>query len=507
LEFNGLAIADSRRVRVLHEPGLRPVYYFPRQDVRMDLMTPSAHRTNCPFKGDASYWTLRVGEDVSENLMWSYEQPYDEARAIAGYVAFYQERLDAVREDGQRMAADEAEHLARPANPYAAWLVRSTWHLATPQELVAALAAMLVDSGVALTRLRLIVRTLHPQLFSTGYGWAATDQRVEVRELPYSMLETADYLESPLYPIFEGAGGVRRRLDVAEPLLDFPILETLHGQGATDYVAMPMQFTDGQINVISLVTDRPGGFTTLELGNLYEVLPLLSRLFEVHALRRTAVTLLDTYLGKHSGKKVLDGLIKRGDGEDLHAVIWFCDLRGSTPLAESLSRDSFLATLNRFFECMAGAVLDQGGEVLRFIGDAVLAIFPIGHPSERRVGGCDRTTHSCDRALEAARDAGRRIDAMNAERTARGDLALAYGIGLHLGDVTYGNIGTADRLEFTVVGSAANEAARIESLCKTLDHAVLISEDLARVYPGSLRPVGRHALRGVGAGKDLYTLP
>ena len=182
-------------------------------------------------------------------------------------------------------------------------------------------------------------------------------------------------------PILAGAGGVRRRLDIPNPQLDYPIVRDLYAEGGTDYIAMPMIFSDGQINTISLASNQPGGFGSRLLGHIHEAMPLLSRLFEVHAVRSNAVNLLETYLGRQSGSKVLNGLIKRGDGEDIYAVIWFCDLRDSTPLAESMSREEFLLLLNEYFECMAGAVLDHGGEVLRFIGDAVLAIFPIMPPA------------------------------------------------------------------------------------------------------------------------------
>ena len=248
-------------------------------------------------------------------------------------------------------------------------------------------------------------------------------------------------------------------------------------EGATDYVAMPLRFSDGQINILTMVSDRPGGFSTDELGQLYEVLPTLSRLLEAHAQRISALTLLRTYLGSNAGERVMNGLVKRGDGENLHAVIWFCDLRGSTALAESLSREDYLAALNQYFDCMAGAVIDHDGEVLKFIGDAVLAIFPIDDLA-------NPYPKACTSALDASRDAQQRIDDVNRERAERGEPPLAYGIGLHRGDLTYGNIGTTKRLDFTVIGSAVNEAARIEDMCKTLDIPVLISEAFARSVPG-----------------------
>jgi adenylate cyclase len=258
---------------------------------------------------------------------------------------------------------------------------------------------------------------------------------------------------------------------------------------------MPFRFSDAQINVMSLTSFAPGGFGTAHLGQLYEVLPLLGRLFEVHAARRTASALLETYLGRHTGERVLQGLVKHGDGEHIHAVIWFCDFRDSTPLSKSMGRRAYLRQLNRFFYCMAGAVLEAGGEVLRYIGDAVLAIFPIQeNPAE-----------SCERAVRAARIAAERVEMMNQQHPERP--ALRYGIGLHLGTVTYGNIGVPERLEFTVIGAAANEAARVESMTKELKQPVLTSAAFASAYGKPLVALGRYALKGLEGEHELFTLP
>jgi adenylate cyclase len=261
---------------------------------------------------------------------------------------------------------------------------------------------------------------------------------------------------------------------------------------------MPLLFSDSQINIITLVSDRSGGFSTEELGQFYEILPLLSRLFEVHALRRTAITLLDTYLGKHSGQRVLDGSIRRGDSEIIHAVIWFCDLRDSTSLTEALAREDYLALLNRFFDCTAGAVLDHGGEVLKFIGDAILAIFPIVDPD---------SPEAAEHAIDAAQDARHRITLHNQQAAEQGAKAIGFGIGMHIGNLMYGNIGTPGRLDFTVIGSAVNEASRIEGMCKALDQNILLSAEFARHFPTRLVSLGRHTLRGVSTPQELFTLP
>jgi adenylate cyclase len=282
--------------------------------------------------------------------------------------------------------------------------------------------------------------------------------------------------------------------------LDFPILEDLVAEGATDYVAMPLRFSDGQLNILTLVSDRPGGFSTEALGQIYEILPTLSRLFESHALRLSSATLLRTYLGSDAGQRVMDGLVKRGDGEDIHAAIWITDLRESTSLAASLSREDYLSLLNRYFDSVAGAVLDHGGEVLKFIGDSVLAIFAIDDPDQKE-------PEACARALAAAAEASRKFAAVNEERAADGAPALGFGIGLHRGDLTYGNVGTSKRLDFTVIGSAVNEASRIESLSKTLNRQILISAAFRESVPDSLISLGHHSLRGVTGEREIFGLP
>lgn len=404
--------------------------------------------------------------------------------------------------DVARLAA-KPPAASRSAGALIDWLLTEGWDIADPKDLVARLALRMTSIAIPLYRLRVTLRLLHPQFLGTTYTWVRGRDEVEEFLPPHEMLTQDNYLQSPFAAIFEGAGGIRRRLDLPDVPLDYPILADLRSEGATDYVAMPMVFSDGRINAITLAADRPGGFSSAELSMINGMLPVLSRLLEVHALRRTTLTILDTYLGRHAGSRVLQGSIKRGDGEVIHAVIWFSDLRGSTSLADRLPREEFLALLNDYFEGMAGAVLDHEGEVLRFIGDAALAIFPIGTVTDRPER-CPHHIRACKEAIAAARDAEQRIAAVNHRRAQAGGPLIRFGIGLHLGDVLYGNIGTPQRLEFSVIGAAANEAARIEALCKLLHRPLLISETVARVVPDGLTSCGVHALRGVGEPLEIY---
>lgn len=498
--FNGEIVADSANVLIMHETRLPNVYYFPRDDVRTEFLHRTSHRTNCPFKGNATHWSLTVGDRTVENAAWSYEEAFDEAASVTGYVAFYWGAMD-------RWFADDVELTEQPRdmepvedNPFIGWLIADASKAASSEDLFARFARLLVSEGVPVTRLRLLIRTLNPQLFAIGYTWQRGSDEIEVFEATHGVRRSEQYLNSPFAPIVEGEGGVRRRLEGPDPLLDYPILHELLEQGATDYVALPLKFSDGQINILALTSDAPGGFSTRQLGHLYEILPNLARQLEAHAHRKSAVSLLRTYLGRNAGPQVWEGRVERGDREEMHAVIWVADLRESTALAQALSRDDYLALLNDYFDAVAGSVIEHGGEVLKFIGDAVLGIFPIPDPDHPK-------PEACMSALAAAKCARAALAALNADRAVQDKEPLQFGIGLHRGDLAYGNVGTEQRLDFTVIGSAVNEATRIENLTKTVGQPVLASQDFARSVSCPLVSVGKHTLRGVDGEREIFSVP
>jgi adenylate cyclase len=385
--------------------------------------------------------------------------------------------------------ADEALNV----RPIADWLDDGARSAREPQDMLAQLCRRLVASGVSLYRVGVFVRTLHPNVAGRAFFWRDDREEVEVDSADHRWFGSEDHLKSPIHAVWSTNSETRRRLaDPACPM-DYPVLADLRAEGATDYIAMPLRFLSGEVHVASYASRRPGGFTDAELEALRRLLPPFTRVAEIYAHMRKARNILDAYLGPNAGERVLAGQIKRGDGQDIHAVIWFCDLRDSTPLADSMSRREFLALLNDYFECVLGPVLERRGEVLRFIGDAALAIFPVdGRPAE-----------ACAKALAAAQDAFARMEKLN-ENRAR---PLRFGIGLHLGELTYGNIGTPSRIEFTVIGAAANEAARIESLCKQLKVDLLVSERVAQALSAPWKSLGSHTLRGVGDKMELFTLP
>jgi adenylate cyclase len=381
--------------------------------------------------------------------------------------------------------------------PIADWLDSGAPPARQPQEVLQHLAHRLVEAGVPVYRVAVFVRTLHPNVVGRSFIWSADRDEVEATSAEWGLQDSEQFLQSPVRVVFTRHAEVRRRLcDPASPR-DFPILEDLRKEGATDFLALPVRFLNDEVHAASFATRREGGFTEAQVSALRQMMAPFSRIAEIYSLRRMARNILDAYLGQQAGEKVLAGQIRRGDGEEIRAVIWFCDLRDSTPLADSMNREAFLRLLNDYFECVLGPVQERGGEILRFIGDAALAIFPIG---------TQPAAVACAKAVDAARDAVARMRELNAKRKQAGGRSLRFGIGLHLGLVLYGNIGTPTRIEFTVIGAAANEAARIEGLCKALKVDLILSEHVARHLPARPRSLGKHALRGVGEPLELFTL-
>jgi class 3 adenylate cyclase/uncharacterized protein (DUF427 family) len=440
--FNGVPV-QTARAQGPDRRRLPPAYYFPRADVRMDLLRATAHRTYCPFRGNASHFTVTAGESQRREFGLELRGSRTRRAAIKGYVAFY---AGAHGRDLRRSRYGTRRRLPcpqpRPRTRFSAGLMRQ----ATPRTF-GARPRRAVRAGscrCAGSRLAHVAVDPHAAPAARQHELHLGRQR-QGRPAEHGHARDAARPALPRQPvkaIYDGAGGFRRRLDVANHSSTSRSCTTCVAQGATDYVVMPFVFSSGQINAFSLSTKRPGGFSVADLGAIYEVLPLLSRIFEVHAMRLNAVNLLDVYLGKQSGAKVLDGLLRRGDGEDVHAVIWFSDLRNSTRLADSMPRRKFLALLDEFFDCTAGAVLEQGGEVLRFIGDASLAIFPISEADAEASQIAQQAARACESALSAALEAQRRMQEANARRTQGGESRLDLGVGLHVGDVMYGNIGT-----------------------------------------------------------------
>lgn len=379
-----------------------------------------------------------------------------------------------------------------------AWLLNEARYVPRTRDLLDQLCRRLVEAGLPLWRATLAIRAIHPQILTTGYQWYRGADTV-ARDLGHDMLNDPAYLNSPFKVIHDGAGALRRRLGERDVVIDFPILAELRDKGVTDYVAMPITFADGTINVATWASDAAGGFSADDLGVIYDLLPVLSLILEVQANQRNMASLLDTYLGHQAGARVLKGQIKRGDVETLRAVIWYADLRGFTALSDALPRDEIVALLNGYFERLTAPITQHGGQVLKFIGDGILAIFPLGDVAFRH--------YVCRGALTAAVEARQAIAAWNRERESAGQTALSFGLALHVGDISYGNIGAPDRLDFTAIGPAVNLTARLETLSKELGETIVVSADFRRDAPGDLVSLGHHELRGVAEPQEVFTVP
>jgi adenylate cyclase len=362
------------------------------------------------------------------------------------------------------------------------------------------LSKRLVAAGVPLCRTSFHIRTLHPQLFAAGFFWQRGTDEVRVFEAQHGIQETAMFLSSPMRILFEGAGAVRQRLDLDEGAFPYPLFYQLRDEGLTDYVALPMTFSDGRIHGTTWSSDRPGGFETSHLAQIEDLLPAYSLLLEIHLNRRIAINILDTYVGHHAGERILAGQITRGSGQTVQAAIWLCDLRGFTALAEAKGRDEVIGYLNRFFDCMAEPVERHGGEILKFMGDAMLAIFPLA------------TEQACARAVQAAVEARAAMAALNEDLRGRGEEPLGFGIALHVGEVMYGNIGAVGRLDFTVIGRAVNMAARMQAMCRVLGPTVLVSDTFVQRCTGVAScsgvfcSLGAHQLVGIARLVELFSL-
>jgi adenylate cyclase len=373
------------------------------------------------------------------------------------------------------------------------WLMTDARKHADPIRFLDAFAAELRAAGIDVARITTGVPILHPQIFSFSLLWEFSKETTE-RLYRAGPTTTATMANSPIRIAYEGGGPTRCDLAAPPREGEFAILGELRRDGLTDYVVYAVPFADGSFKALSLATRRQAGFTPDEHALFEAMIPALAFNLEVQALRRTARTLLDTYVGRQSGGRVLEGQIQRGSGETIRAVIWLCDLRGFTNLSESLSGDTLIDLLNSYFGAMCDAVASEGGEVLKFIGDAMLAIFPIG---------ADRTA-TCRAALAAAKQAQAALAVENKRRGQAGLPHIDYGLALHIGDVIYGNIGSDTRLDFTVIGPAVNLTARIESLCRQLGRQFLLSSDFVKAGGVSAISLGRFALKGVGSEQEIF---
>ena len=291
---------------------------------------------------------------------------------------------------------------------------------------------------------------------------------------------------------------LRRRLEEPGARFDFSILHDLKARGATDYFALPVGGAFGpRAYMAAYVTDRPGGFSEQEIADLSAVSARLSIVADMNSQRQIAENVLKAYLGPQTGRKVLAGQIRRGSGEAIAAVLWSSDLRRFTQMSDQLSGECVIGILNDLFDLQAKAIAGHGGEILKFIGDGLLAIFPVESP--------DQAARIARHALAAAEEAQAALGALRTRVSLAGEPPLEIVVALHFGTVIYGNVGAADRLDFTVIGPAVNLVSRIEAIAKSLDLPVIVSDDFADAHGGALQSLGRHRLRGLDQPHELFT--
>jgi adenylate cyclase len=380
------------------------------------------------------------------------------------------------------------------------WLLRDGRQQSNSGDLLQDLCRELTEGGFPLMRAFLAKPTLHPQIASIAYRWARAQPVVEAFTREHDIWQSDQYLRSPMALIYAGEPMIRRRLFGPDLRLDFPILEDLLAEGATDYAIFGLRRGDGRpLAVISIATDAPGGFSDEQFYGVQSLLPLLSLIVEAIETRLTAKSLLEIYLGADAGRRVMGGLIRRGESVTIAAAIWQCDLRDFTAMSNQLPRDEVLAILNDYFDAVTRPVLARGGEILKFIGDSVLAIFPMKDDLDRD-DKCRVALTAAEEALEAMRD-------VNELRASAGKAPLSVGIGLHAGSVSYGNIGSQTRLDFTVIGPAVNLAARITGLCRPLNQKLLASRAFASPCGSKLVPLGHYPMHGFDQAQEVYGLP
>ena len=392
------------------------------------------------------------------------------------------------------------------------WAVREGLRGADAYHLFDGYCQRLVIDGTPLWRAHAAMETLHPQWNGYGYTWRRDLNAIAPENYPHGDDVEEAWVTSPFYALMqraragEDSPAMRRRIEAGPEERDFPVLEEFFALGATDYVSQLFIYgergdrSQGTGIVYSFTTDRKGGFSNDDTTLVQATLPALSLAMKAHAGHVIASGLLVTYLGEDAGRRVHTGSIMRGSVDNLRAVLWYADIRGFTPISDSAPGPAVVDLLNNVFETLTASLRPRGGQVLKFIGDAMLAIFPFEE--------ADRA-ETCRRTLDAAIEAMRNIGALNAARAAAGGLVATVDLALHLGEVLYGNVGATDRLDFTVIGPAINEVARIEALCEPLGRAVLASAEFVTGMTAAdsrLESLGRHALRGVKDPKEIFAL-
>jgi adenylate cyclase len=376
------------------------------------------------------------------------------------------------------------------------WLTDGARSAKTPAALLGQTCERLVAVGVPLYRVGAFVTTPHPDLFGRAFIWRLGSE-VVVSTADFDLPTSPQFTQSPLILVYRSHREVRYRLDDPESRR-FPLFDDLRNEGVTDYLALPLLFTDGSVHVASWTTKEAAGFSEAQLTALRKIIGPFARLGEIFAQRRIAATLLDTYVGNSAGERILAGQIRRGHTEAMDAAIWLSDLRGFTALSDRLPAETVVDILNRYFDCQVAPIKSHGGEILKYMGDGLLAVFPV----DPHAGGVGKV---CAGVLDAAREASANVEAMQfpiGETVER----FRFGIALHVGRVLYGNIGGGNRLDFTCIGPAVNLAARLEKIASRLHRTVVASHAFAEACLESWEDLGEFPIAGFSMASRVYGL-
>ncbi|QPF90374.1 adenylate/guanylate cyclase domain-containing protein [Bradyrhizobium commune] len=375
------------------------------------------------------------------------------------------------------------------------WLTNGTRDERFIDNIFAEMCIRLQQAGIPLKRSTLHVLIQHPQWLGARFMWSDGMREAEIARVDFDVRERSEFIGSPANEMQDGAAELRENLE-RDPALGrkHALYAEMRAKGLTDYVAWPLYHTLGKRHLVTFATDRPGGFDDADIASLKKLLPVLALVSEIRIKNRLARTLLETYVGSHAGELILAGATRRGTGTTVRAAIMICDLRDFTKISDNWPRDDVIDLLNDYFDAMSDPIARHGGEILKFIGDGLLAIFPLSQPN------------ACANLLRAVTEARAAMAALNERNKATGRVPLNYGIGIHVGDVMYGNIGSSSRLDFTVIGPAVNMASRLETLTKQIGKPVLLSRDFAELVDREfeLERVGKHAVRGFSEPIELF---
>ncbi len=365
-------------------------------------------------------------------------------------------------------------------------------------QLAQVVAEWVFACGIPIARCGVFVHTLNPNFAGLSFVWRR-GKKVVQEPANFDVDETDEYRTSPLVAVLEGGRTVRLRKREIEEDTYSMFLADMRRENITDYIAFPLKFIDASIHSLSWTTQEPDGFSDEHIDALRRLVAPLTRVIEIVVLRHTAVTLLETYVGHRPGERIMKGQIRRGHTEAMEAVIWLSDLRGFTRLSDRLPSDVVVDVLNRYFDCQVAAITAHGGEVLKFMGDGLLAVFPVAEQGRDAV-------KVCADVMMAVESCCADVGALNYAERGFAVEQFHFALALHVGTVLYGNIGGGNRLDFTCIGPAVNLAARLEALAKKLDRTVVASADFVGYAGGDWTDLGEFPIRGFSQMSRVFGL-